>query len=230
MKIGTPFGEAVEPARGLAGAGGDDRHHQAGIGDQPRRQPLPCRRDRRWGGPPDTGSRPAATTRAEPATIAPELQKEFAVNPSSTMTAYGCRRVTFGRLEMDGQWVTYAEAAARLGVSIEAVRQRAIRNKWARTLGNDKRARVRLPDEPYPSQTPVIRPSDQALTDALKAHVETLKGDIEALRAQLQAAAADLEAERARTSTAISAFSALADRLDALAAERARQWWRRLAG
>ena len=75
---------------------------------------------------------------------------------------------------MDGDWVTYAEAAARLGVSIEAVRQRAIRNKWARTLGNDKRARVRLPDEPYPSQTPVIRPSDQALTDALRAHVETL--------------------------------------------------------
>ena len=146
------------------------------------------------------------------------------------MTAYGFRRVTFGRLEMDGDWVTYAEAAARLGVSIEAVRQRAIRNKWARTLGNDKRARVRLPDEPYPSQTPVIRPSDQALTDALKAHVETLKGDIEALRAQLAAAGADLESERARTSTAISAFAALADRLDALAAERAKPWWRRLTG
>ena len=95
------------------------------------------------------------------------------------MTAYGLRRVTFGRLAMDGQWLTYAEAAARLGVSIEAVRQRAIRNKWARMLGNDKRARVCLPDEPYPSQTPVIRPSDQALTDALKAHVETLKADIE---------------------------------------------------
>ena len=65
------------------------------------------------------------------------------------MTAYGRRRVTFGRLEMDGAWVTYAEAAARLGLSVEAVRQRAIRNKWARMLANDKRARVRLPDEPY---------------------------------------------------------------------------------
>jgi hypothetical protein len=29
---------------------------------------------------------------------------------------------------MDGAWVT-AEAAARLGLSVEAVRQRAIRNK-----------------------------------------------------------------------------------------------------
>jgi DNA-directed RNA polymerase specialized sigma24 family protein len=29
---------------------------------------------------------------------------------------------------MDGQWMTYAEVAERLGVSLEAVRQRAIRN------------------------------------------------------------------------------------------------------
>jgi hypothetical protein len=134
---------------------------------------------------------------------------------------------------MDGEWVTYAEAAARLGVSIEAVRQRAIRNKWARMLGNDKRARVRLPDEPYPSQTPVIRPSDQALTDALKAHVETLKAQLAAAESRLGDAAVDLIAERARTSAAISAFAALAERLDVLAAERAKPWWpwwRRLAG
>jgi hypothetical protein len=42
--------------------------------------------------------------------------------------------------------------------------------------------------------------------------------------------AGDLAAERARTSAAISAFSALADRLDQLAATRARPWWRRLVG
>ena len=56
------------------------------------------------------------------------------------------------------------------------------------------------------------------------------KADIEALRAQLAAAGAELDAERARTSAAISAFAALADRLDQLAAERARPWWRRLVG
>jgi hypothetical protein len=86
---------------------------------------------------------------------------------------------------MDGAWVTYAEAAARLNVSVEAVRQRAIRNKWARTLGNDKRARVRLPDEPYPTQTPVIRPTETALLDALREHIATLKTDIERLTAEL---------------------------------------------
>lgn len=61
---------------------------------------------------------------------------------------------------MDGSRLAYAEAAARLGLFVEAVRQRAIRNKWARTLGNNKRANIRAPDEAYPPQTPVIRASD----------------------------------------------------------------------
>ena len=42
--------------------------------------------------------------------------------------------------------------------------------------------------------------------------------------------AADLAGERARTEKAIAAFASLADLLDALAAERAKPWWRRLAG
>ena len=156
---------------------------------------------------------------------------------------------------MDGQWVTYAEAAVRLGVSIEAVRQRAIRNKWARMVGNDKRARVRLPGEPYPTQTPAVRASDQALMDALRQHNATLKGENETLKAQLrteadrlaaaearaekQAAesaelsaqhAAELAAERAKAEKAIAEFAALADRLTTLAAERSRPWWRRFIG
>jgi hypothetical protein len=42
--------------------------------------------------------------------------------------------------------------------------------------------------------------------------------------------AAELKAEQAQAEKAIAAFAALAERLDALAAERARPWWRRLAG
>jgi hypothetical protein len=42
--------------------------------------------------------------------------------------------------------------------------------------------------------------------------------------------AVDLAAERAQTEKAIAAFSAVEQLLDALAAERARPWWRRLAG
>ena len=41
---------------------------------------------------------------------------------------------------------------------------------------------------------------------------------------------ADLAAEKARTEKAIAAFASLADRLDALAEERRRPWWRRLVG
>ena len=62
---------------------------------------------------------------------------------------------------------------ARLGVSIEALRQRAFRNKWARML---RTTDVRAPDEADPTQIQVIRPSDQALVDALKPMRPSLAG------------------------------------------------------
>jgi len=37
-------------------------------------------------------------------------------------------------------------------------------------------------------------------------------------------------AEKARADRAIEAFASLAERLDALAAERSRPWWRKLVG
>jgi hypothetical protein len=64
-------------------------------------------------------------------------------------------------------------------------------------------------------------PDASALVRALEAYNETLKADGERLEAMLAA-------QQARTSTAIAAFAALAERLDALAAEWARPWWRRL--
>ena len=62
---------------------------------------------------------------------------------------------------------------------------------------------------------------------AAESRAEKQASDFTAREAQQ---AADLEAERARADKALSAFASLADRLDALAAERARPWWRRLAG
>jgi hypothetical protein len=133
---------------------------------------------------------------------------------------------------MDGVWVTYAEAAARLNVSVEAIRQRAIRNRWQRTLGNDKRARVRLPDEPYPTQTPVVRPTESALLDALREHNETLKGEVELLKGQLATerergdrVTAELSGERAthqeQLAAAMSQLVELAQRLAAIAETQA---------
>jgi hypothetical protein len=187
---------------------------------------------------------------------------------------------------MEGDWLTYAEAAERLNATPEAVRQKAIRGRWQRTIGNDKRARVRLPDgwtnpvrtpSEHPNKTEVRTPSeprpDAQLIKALEAHVETLKEQLAAAEARIDKQAddlvaydtayadglaaerakveaerakaerviaefaardaqhaADLAGERARTEKAIAAFASLADRLDALAAERAKPWWRRLVG
>jgi hypothetical protein len=154
----------------------------------------------------------------------------------------------------DGAWLTYREAAKALGSNIEAVRQRAIRSRWPRTVGNDKRARIQIPEgltipvregnegtsrkdgdrEPRKGND---RANDGPLIKALEANIALLREQLSTTEARLAAAdarearfVADLEAERAQTAKAIEAFAALADRLDQLAAERSRPWWRRLAG
>jgi len=158
---------------------------------------------------------------------------------------------------MDGDWLTYAEAAERLNTTPEAVRQKSIRGRWQRTVGNDKRALVRLPDGwPNSVRTPSGRPNkpnvrtpsvprpDTQLIKALEAHLAAVVEQLAAAEARLVAAdarlaaadardaqhAADLAAERAQTERAIAAFAAVEQLLDVLAAERARPWWRRLVG
>jgi hypothetical protein len=86
---------------------------------------------------------------------------------------------------MEDQWFTYSEAADKLGVSRQAVRQKAIRGHCARTCGNDGQARVQLPELPYPVRTPSVlaptnpeRVADSQLVDTLKAHIDTLKAEL----------------------------------------------------
>jgi hypothetical protein len=133
---------------------------------------------------------------------------------------------------MDGVWTTYNEAAARLGVTPEAVRRRAIRNKWARMPGNDGKTRVMVPDELHPPRTPHVPPhvtSDtSALVSALREHNATLKGDVELLKGQLVT-------ERERADRATTELVALTQRLvaveearAALAEEQSRPLWRRV--
>jgi hypothetical protein len=69
--------------------------------------------------------------------------------------------------------------------------------------------------------------AERARVEAERAKAERVTAEFAARDAQH---AAELKAEQAQTEKAIAAFSALADRLDQLAAERARPWWRRLAG
>ena len=144
-------------------------------------------------------------------------------------------------------WLTYAEAGQRLGVSPEAARAKAARKRWRRQVGNDGLARVLLPgDLPVTARarTPGDRPGTSRSTPGhvqliktLELHVESLKAQLATTEARLAAADARIDAtdtmlleERAKVGQAIAAFADLADKLDMLATERARPWWKRLVG
>ena len=130
---------------------------------------------------------------------------------------------------MDAEWLTYREASERLGSNIEAVRQRAIRCRWPRTLGNDKRARIQIPEgfegplreaprkgNDRPPRRADERPLERPLIKALEAHVETLKEQLAAAEARIAKQAEDLVAYDAAYAAGLKAEMAKVE------AERAR--------
>lgn len=109
-----------------------------------------------------------------------------------------------------GEWLTYDEAAERLGIKSESVRRRAAARKWRRRQGNDGRARVLIPLDAIPESilapTPAVIPDNPALiarlaiaearlADALQAVAEgrkaldDMKGDRDAWKRQAEALA-----------------------------------------
>jgi hypothetical protein len=149
--------------------------------------------------------------------------------------------------------LTYAELAEALRITPESANRLARRKRWPRVRGNDGRVRVTVPEEALvrpvspldsppdsPGDSPPVSPPD----NPVHAQIARLEGELVGVREALTEARArataaearsaelsvDLSAERAKTEKAIAAFSALAERLDALAAERSRPWWRRLVG
>ena len=105
----------------------------------------------------------------------------------------------FNAATIQGEWFTYEQAAELLNLSRGAVRQRAVRGRWQKTLGNDKRIRIRLPeawpDSVRPGKTKSILPADATqLIKAQEAHIKALEAHIETLKAQLFAS--DARAER----------------------------------
>jgi DNA primase len=139
---------------------------------------------------------------------------------------------------MADEWLTYEQAGERLGCSAEAARQKAIRQRWHKTKGNDGKARVRLPDGVRtPSERPnskSARPDERAneqanaeqLIAALNAHIESLKADLTAERARAEQLGVDLTGERVKADHAVAVYVALVEKL--AEAERARPWWQRL--
>ena len=45
---------------------------------------------------------------------------------------------------MAEEWLTYSDLGERLGISSEAARQKAIRDRWPRRLAEDGRAQVQV--------------------------------------------------------------------------------------
>ena len=145
---------------------------------------------------------------------------------------------------MTGEWFTYSQAAELLNVSPEAVRQRAMRGRWQRTIGNDKRTRVRLPDDwkelvPTPYNRPNRRavrfqrelvPAKRAIK-ALEAHVDTLKAQLGAAETRANRLAVDFAAREARLTADLrverSLFDKMSVRVDQLTAELAAEHARR---
>jgi hypothetical protein len=160
---------------------------------------------------------------------------------------------------MDGDWLTYRQAAEKLGTTAEGARRRA---RWPRQRGNDGQALVKIPegalDGPRPVRAPSARPdsagADPAIAHALEGHVATLKAElahrdseIDTLKAELGTRNSDLAAERERADKvingfeallrteseradrAIAAFESLAQRLEEMAAAK-RPAWRRWLG
>jgi hypothetical protein len=105
------------------------------------------------------------------------------------------------------------------------------RLSWVLRLVRQRRGAL----EGKPASTETLRMRSRVAYDvayaaglaAEQAKAERMNAEFAARDAQH---AAELKAEQAQTEKAIAAFASLADRLDAMAAERRRPWWRRLAG
>jgi hypothetical protein len=127
---------------------------------------------------------------------------------------------------LTGEWFTYRQAAELLSVSTDAIRQRAKRGRWQKTLGNDKRTRIRPPE----GWNDLARVSDHRATRdrvvgeralanqvirALEAHVETLKAQLAAAELRAEKQTAEFAARETRHAADLAIERTLADRMSA---------------
>jgi len=96
-------------------------------------------------------------------------------------------------------WLTYDKAAERLNIKPDSVRRRAAARKWARRLGNDGRARVRIPDDALPPDvrgdvTPALPPDASAELNEARVEIATLRAELAGVRGRLT----DTQADRDR--------------------------------
>lgn len=100
-------------------------------------------------------------------------------------------------------WLTYNEAAKRLGIKPDSVRRRAAARKWPRRQGNDGLARVRIPTDVIrtvsPDATPALTPDvTPDASGAIREELAEAKATIAGLEARLKDAHNDRDAWRER--------------------------------
>lgn len=84
--------------------------------------------------------------------------------------------------------MTYDEAAALLSIKPDSVRRRAALRKWPKRQGNDRLARVGIPEEIIPDHIPVTTHDESGVIAELAAAKATING--------LQDRLADTQADR----------------------------------
>lgn len=60
---------------------------------------------------------------------------------------------------MSEEWMTYADAAARLGIKPDSVKRQARSKKWAKRTMNDGTVQVAVPADRLPDARPAVLPS-----------------------------------------------------------------------
>jgi hypothetical protein len=101
---------------------------------------------------------------------------------------------------MGDRWLSYADAAAALGMTPESVRQRARREHWRKQLGNDGKALIlvpadtdRIPAGDTDGEAPASRPMKRPEPDTALAILQARLAETEARATELRA---DVERER----------------------------------
>ena len=113
-----------------------------------------------------------------------------------------------------GEWLTYQQTGERLGISPEAVRQRARRLHWRHQRGNDGRTLIQLPESEEP-RTPVrltvqtgvqppVQPVGQSTGEAaaLRELVDVLRTQLAKAETRADEDRAQLRVERERNAAA----------------------------
>lgn len=127
---------------------------------------------------------------------------------------------------MESDWMTYADAAAFLGIKTESVKRQARAKHWPKMLGNDGRALVKVPDLPPPGGVRGASPEDMTPPKILP---DPPPDDT---REKLAAAETEVRLLRERLEDLTKDHDALRDALAHAAASHAQpvslSFWRRL--